>query len=155
MKRIFSMLAVSLAVSVAWSVAGAQAAGAPGAAKEGLVGPFASVFCVGVDPADGDISQTGPGFVIFNQDITAGTVSANVVLKGAMPNMAYVVRLIQSDGNDCFTVDATLVTNRQGNGTAHVREPIRAGSTAVNVIIDTSSMFVSPTWRAAEKYTLQ
>jgi hypothetical protein len=150
------MLVATVAALAAWSAVGAQAAGAPGAAKEGLVGPAAELFCVGLGPFPGeDISQTGPGFVVFNEDISANTVSANVVLKNATPNQAYVVRLIQSDGSDCFTVDTTLTTNGQGNGEAQAIEPIDAGATAVNVIIDTGSEFSTPTWRAPDNYTLK
>jgi hypothetical protein len=156
MQKRFLLLVATAAALAAWSAVGAQAAGpgAPGAAKEGLVGPGAALFCVGLGAADSDISQTGPGFVVFNEDISANTISANVVLKRADPNQTYVIRLIQSDGSDCFTVDATLTTNGQGNGEAQVIEPIDAGASAVNVIIDTGSEFSTPTWRAPDNYAL-
>jgi hypothetical protein len=158
MRKRFLLLVATAAAVAAWSAVGAQAAGpagAPGAQKEGLVGPSANLFCVGLAPVPGEnISQTGPGFVVFNQDISANTISANVVLKGADPNQPYVIRLVQSDGSDCLTVDATLTTNGQGNGQAQVIEPIDAGASAVNVIVDTGSEFSNPTWRAPDNYTL-
>jgi len=144
------LAAASLAVPAA-----AGATGAPGAAKEGLVGPRAVVSCVGLDPDPGEnVRKPGPGFVVFNEDRTANTVSANVVLKDARPHTRYVIRLIQSDGSDCFTVDATLTTNAHGNGEAMAVDHIDRSATAVNVIVDTGRLVHTPTYRAPHNYTL-
>jgi len=135
--------------------AAAGSTGAPGAAKEGLVGPRAVVSCVGLAPVPGEnIRHSGPGFVVFNEDRTANTVSANVVLKDARPHTRYVIRLIQSDGRDCFTVDATLTTNVQGNGEAMAVDSIDRRAKAVNVIVDTGAKFKTPTYRAPDNFTL-
>ena len=59
-----------------------------------------------------------------------GNVVAEVSLKGGLPNTTYNVRLIQTpSGSDCFTFDGTLTTNGQGNGNAHIEEPLLAGPT--------------------------
>jgi hypothetical protein len=154
--RLMAIVVAGLAsLALVVPAAGQSTAAAPGASKQGLVGPAARVLCVGLDPAPGDdVSQPGPGFVVFSQDRDANTVSANVVLKDAAPNTTYPIRLIQSDGSNCFTVDATLTTNKQGNGQAKVVEPIHPGATAVQVIIDTGTLLTRPTYRAPEKYTL-
>ena len=147
---ISGLAAASLAVPAA-----AGTTGAPGAAKEDLVGPRAVISCVRLTPAPGEnISHSGPGFVVFNEDRTAHTVSANVVLKDARPRTRYVIRLIQSDGSDCFTVDATLTTNVHGNGEAMAVDHIDPGARAVNVIVDTRRKFKTPTYRAPHNYTL-
>lgn len=65
-----------------------------------------------------------------------------------------MIRLIQSDGSDCFTVDATLTTNVHGNGEAIAVDAIDRRAKAVNVIVDTGKKFEKPTYRAPDKYAL-
>lgn len=135
-----------------------QAAGVagPGAAKLDLVGPAAIVYCSTVEPFPGDDGGTAfPGFVVFNQDVDAGTVKATVSVKGWAADTTYPVRLIQGDSGDCYTVDGTIVTNGQGNGTLHIEEAKHPSATAMQVIIDTNVIFGNPTTRATELYELQ
>jgi len=151
MKKIVMMITASACAVVLFS---ALPAGAAGAAKEALRGPDAVVFCDS-NQQIGDVSQAGPGFVIFNQDASGG-VHANVVLQGASPNTTYVVRLIQAvpDGSDCYNIDGTITTNRQGNGQLNIVEPTLAGATSAQVIIDTSSLFNTPTYAGSDLYAL-
>ncbi len=148
-----SGIVIALAVLlVAMTAAPALATGAD---KQPLVGPSAVVWCSDVTPFPGeDASEAGPGFVVFNYDRDANTVMANVALKGATPNTTYVVRLIQGGSGDCFTVDGTITTNGQGNGTLTIYETMFAGAPGVQVIIDTGSMFINPTFRGADLYLL-
>lgn len=123
------------------------------ASKQALVGPEASVFCSDVQPVPGeDVSLLQGGFVVFNQ--SDGMVSAVVSVKGGLPNTTYVVRLIQGNGGDCFTVDGTFVTNGQGNGNLHVREVIANPNSDVQVIVDTGVLFITPTYRGFASYHL-
>jgi hypothetical protein len=152
------MVAVSAVLVIGAGVGNAaNMSNAPGAAKQGLVGPQASVFCNDVTPTPSDVTTTTiPGFVIFNQDQGAGTVSANVHVKGAEPNTTYVVRLIQGNGtgDDCGVVDATFTTNGQGNGGELVVEATAVGTTAIQVIVDTGRLLGRPTYRGAALYML-
>jgi len=119
-----------------------------GAKKELLVGPQAVIWCDDLTPVPGeDSSQIQDGFVIFNYDDDWEMLIATVKLKGAEPYTDYPVRLIQSTpAGDCFVVDATIITNRKGNGVAHIEEP--GVGDAAQVIIDTGTLTTNPTWRA-------
>jgi hypothetical protein len=129
----------------------ATAAEAPGAAKLGLVGPGAIVFCAPPQsPVDSDASQTLEGFAIFNYSSDSNTIKATVSVKGAQPNTSYPVRLIQNN-SDCGTVDGVLTTNGQGTGSLNLREAAVSGS--AQVIIDTGNLFTNPTYRATESYS--
>jgi len=83
-------------------------------------------FCTG-----GQIGPLPPetnGFAVIHQ--VDGNVMAEVSLKGGLPNTTYNVRLIQTpSGSDCFVFDGTLTTNGQGNGNAHIEEPLLPGTT--------------------------
>lgn len=121
------------------------------AQKSDLVGPAANIFCSDLTPAGEDVSQVAPGFVIFNAN--ANKVSAVVSVKDAPPNAELPIRLIQGGpggGNDCFTVDGVLKVNGNGKGTLNVSEA-PAGS-RVQVIIDTSEIFGTPTFRGSQIY---
>jgi len=63
----------------------------------------------------------GFGFANINAP-SNGTVATTVSLKGLSPNMIYNVELIQGLA-DCFSIDATITTNGNGNGTVHWSEP--------------------------------
>jgi len=95
----------------------ASPAGAAGAEKFALQGPPFAANC------DGGVIFSTPGdfgFAVINAP--NGTVQATVSLKKQQPNTTYDVYLIQGLA-DCSTVDATLTTNGQGNGTVHLSEP--------------------------------
>lgn len=142
-RRFVLFLAVLAAMFV--STGSAQAA----AEKYALVGPAANVFCNDLTPAGEDISKIAPGFAIFNAN--ANKVSAVVSVKAAPPSTEFPIRLVQGGvggGGDCFTVDGVLTTNAQGKGTLNVSEaPV---GTRVQVIIDTSVLTGTPTFRATE-----
>jgi len=143
-------------ILTAFALAGAAALGlaapasAQGAEKYELTGPNAVIFCSDLTPFPGeDVSQIAPGFVIFNAN--QNKVSAVVSVKGAPPGKVLPVRLIQGGvggGNDCHTVDGVITTNAQGHGTINVSE-VPAGTRA-QVIIDTSELFGTPTYRGTE-----
>jgi hypothetical protein len=119
------------------------------AEKYPLVGPAANIFCSDLTPAGEDVSQVAPGFAVFNAN--KNKVSAVVSVKDAPPNTAFPIRLIQGGaggGTDCFTVDGTLTTNGNGQGTLNVAEA--PTGTRVQVIIDTSELFGTPTFRATD-----
>ncbi|GAA2513203.1 hypothetical protein GCM10010201_05900 [Pilimelia columellifera subsp. columellifera] len=133
----------------------ALAGAVPIPVKQPLVGPGAVIYCDSLEPFPGDDpSQLGPGDIALNQSPNGSTVSADVVLRAAAPNTVYFVRLIQSDGIDCHTFDATTTTNAHGTGFVRVEEPTRLGATATQVIIDTAGQYGFPTFRAAARYEL-
>lgn len=144
-------LRTALPAAVCASAALLLTAGPASAAAEkyDLVGPAANIFCSDLTPAGEDVSQTAPGFAIFNAN--KNKVSAVVSLKDAPPNTQFPIRLIQGGaggGNDCGTVDGTLVTNGNGKGTLNVSE-LPAGTRA-QVIIDTTVLTGTPTFRATD-----
>lgn len=121
------------------------------AQKFDLVGPAANIFCNDLTPAGEDISQVAPGFAVFNAN--QNKLSAVVSVKDAPPNTQFPVRLIQGGvggGGDCFTVDGTLTTNGNGKGTLNVSEP--PAGTRAQVIIDTTALTGTPTYRATDMY---
>ena len=68
----------------------------------------------------------GDGLAIINAT-SSGDLTAQVMLRGGLANTTYTVQLIQSAGlggsvEDCFVVDATLITDSRGDGHASVRE---------------------------------
>lgn len=145
-------MAVMIPLALAGSASADNVPSAPGALKVPLAGPAANFYCVGLGEV-GDDSQSGPGFVIYTQDRSANTVSADVVLKDASPNTTYLIQLVQSDGTGCGQVDGTLTTNGQGNGEALVTEPISPGVTAVRAFV-APSFFTSPSYDTGQTYTL-
>jgi len=121
------------------------------AVKSDLVGPAANIFCSDLTPADEDVSQTAPGFVIFNAN--NNKVSAVVSVKDAPPGKVLPVRLIQGGpggGNDCYDVDGVLTVNGNGKGTINVAEA--PAGTRAQVIIDTSELFGTPTFRGSQVF---
>jgi hypothetical protein len=138
------------AISATFAVTGTASAAAQ---KFPLVGPFANIACSNLTPSEEDVEQQAPGFAIFNAN--KNKVSAVVSLKDAPANTEFPIRLIQGTagdegGADCYTVDGILKTNAQGKGTLNVSEP--PTGTRVQVIIDTSAIFGTPTFRATEFY---
>lgn len=68
----------------------------------------------------------GDGFAILKA-ASQGGLTADVSLRGGLPNTTYTVQLIQSAGlggsiEDCSVVDGTLITDSRGDGLAGVRE---------------------------------
>ena len=118
--------------------------------KQTLVGPYTNITCVGLEPADIDISETLAGFALFKADTTKNTLSVAVNIRGAEPNTEYPVRFLQSNGDDCFIIDGTLTTRANGNGSLRLSEPITG--TAAQVIIDTSELFGLPSYRASQAF---
>jgi hypothetical protein len=120
------------------------------AQKYPLTGPFADISCSELVPLDGS-TELAPGFVVFNAN--KNKLSAVVSVKDAPPNTSFPIRLIQGrkgaeGGIDCFDVDGTLTTNAQGKGTLNVSEaPV---GTRAQVIIDTTALFNTPTFRGTE-----
>jgi hypothetical protein len=78
----------------------------------------------------GDTRTEAFGFVNLIRP-ASGKLVAVVVLKGATPNTTYDIRLIQlvPGDTDCRTVDGTLTTDADGNGSATVQEKILPGAT--------------------------
>ncbi len=147
MKRTVAALGLTAAALVL-SAGSASAA----AEKYALVGPAANVFCNDLTPAGEDISQVAPGFAVFNAN--KNKVSVVVSVKDAPPNTTFPIRLIQGGvggGTDCGTVDGTLTTNGNGHGTLNVSET--PTGTRAQVIIDTSALTQTPTYRATEIFT--
>lgn len=142
-KTAATALTVGLAVT---SLAAGPAAAA--AEKYKLTGPFANIFCNSLEPLDGS-TEIAPGFVVFNAN--KNKVSATVSVKDAPANTELPIRLIQGGdggGNDCYEVDGVLRTNKNGKGTLHVSEPV--AGTRAQVIIDTTELFGTPTYRGTE-----
>jgi hypothetical protein len=114
---------------VAAITAGAAAAGGGGAQKFDLLGPNGNAACDGSGVFSG--SPGGFGFAVINAP-GDNTVSATVHIDKQQPNTTYNVRLVQGI-SDCFSVDAQVTTNGQGNGTVHVSEPSTSSTALVAV----------------------
>jgi len=102
---------------VAGVTAGFAAAGAGGSQKFDLLGPTGNALCDGSGVLSG--APGAYGFAVINAP-SDGTVATTVSIKGQQPNTTYDIRLVQGVA-DCFTVDAMVTTNGQGNGTVHGR----------------------------------
>lgn len=112
--------------------AGTTSAGGNGAQKTVLRHTTSYTCGGGANPAPDSDS-----FAVLNAH--GNTLSSEVVLRNAIPNATYSVWVIQTpSGADCGTVDFTITTNGQGNGTSHWEEPILAGSTGAWVAAFTS-----------------
>ena len=132
--------ALAVALVAACVLAGVAAAGGNGSGKFDLLGPNGNALCDGsgvLSGAPGDF-----GFAVINAP-SDGTVSATVSIKGQQPDTDYVIRLVQGDA-DCFTVDAMVTTNGQGNATVHLSEP--SVSTTALIAVDTGALFGTPSF---------
>ena len=121
-------------------LAGVAAAGGNGSGKFELLGPNDVALCDGsavLSGATGDF-----GFAVINAP-SNGTVSATVSIKKQQSNTDYVIRLVQG-GDDCYTVDATVTTNGQGNATVYLSEA--SVSTHALIAVDTGVLFGAPTF---------
>jgi hypothetical protein len=128
MKRILTLCA--LVAAVAGVSAGAALSDAGSAQRLDIYGPNFQYSC-NLESIGNPETPTGSHAVLrFDKD--ANTVGATVQLKGLAPNTSMQVRLIQGVA-DCFTIDGTIVTNGQGNGTLAVSEA--AVSTKASVFV--------------------
>jgi hypothetical protein len=103
-----------------------------------LLGPDGSASCDGsgvVTGAPGDF-----GFAIINSPSNK-TVEATVYIEKQMPNTLYLIQLIQGS-SDCQTVDATVMSNKQGNATVHLSEP--STSSHAFIAVSTRVLFGPP-----------
>jgi hypothetical protein len=116
--RLFGLVLLATALS-----AGTTFAGGNGAQKTTLLNTTSYSCGSGANPAPESAS-----FAVLNAH--DNTLSAEVVLRKALPNATYTVWVIQTpSGADCGTPNLTITTNGQGNGTGHWDEPIIPGST--------------------------
>ncbi len=138
LRRSGIVLAVFVGLGVGALPAGA-AAGTQGASKVGLHNDFTFVgFCRGAVATPANTA----GFAVINA--TKDTVSATVSLKDGLPDQTYLLHLVQIPSfNGCFVgqEQETLTTNEDGNGTAHVRVPRIAGTTAAWVYLERAGFF--------------
>ena len=66
--------------------------------------------------------------------VQGATVSADVSLRGALPNITYMVDLTQTpSGTGCNIYTAALATNAQGDGFVHLTQPLSSGDTGAFV----------------------
>lgn len=135
-----SALTNGATVTVAKSSTGVGSPVMEGARKFDLLGPNGIAFCDGsgvISGAPGDF-----GFAIINAP-NDKTVEATVFIEKQKPNTKYVIRLVQGQ-SDCFTVDATVMTNGQGNATVHLSEA--STSSHALIAVDTGVLFGAPTF---------
>jgi hypothetical protein len=119
-----------------------------------LAGPRAGFDCIGLENSGG-LSHAGPGVVIYSENPAHTSISATVELTGARRHTTYVVRLVQSDGSDCFTANGTFETNGSGVGSFTATDTIDSGATAARVIIDTGSPESPPTYSSSQLFTFE
>jgi hypothetical protein len=127
------LLAVLAVLASLGLVFGTGVAGADkGAAQRvDIYGPNFDYFCDFSGIANGTETPTG-SYAVLQYDKDANTVGATTQLRGLEPDTSYQVRLIQGV-SDCFTIDGTITTNSQGNGTLNVSEPAVSTQAAVFV----------------------
>src|SRR5579863_2807619 len=114
-KRLFRLGFASVAVTALIGLTAGPAFADNGATKVQLLADSSGNCGSG---ASGGTS--GYGFAIIKTDGN-GTISAQVVLQNATPNQTYSLEIVQTpSGSGCFVGTATLATNGQGNGTAHL-----------------------------------
>ncbi|QGN58554.1 hypothetical protein [Nostocoides sp. HKS02] len=84
------------------------------------------------------------GFAAVTRTAT-GKLAASVAVKGARPNTAYTIRLIQllPDNSDCQGIDGTLTTDALGNGNANVQELLLPGATSAWVDLNGQNDFTN------------
>ena len=98
-----------------------------------ITGPPSSCICGDRTPGPGKTF----GYAVIKQNAN-GTVSAQLVVQGAFPNTTYQVLLNQAF-RGCFVQVGTLQTNGQGNGNAHVSEPIAPRTQGADVLLRASN----------------
>jgi len=80
-------------------------------------------------------------FAVINFN-NAGKVGATVSIKDGAANATYSVSLVQiPSGEDCFTAEAELTTNGQGNGTTQLSEDVLPGTTGAFVLVQQTGGF--------------
>lgn len=90
----------------------------------------------------GETQEARHGFVIMVTP-AGRKIVANVVLKQALPNTTYNVRVIQvvPGDADCSTVDGTLTTDAAGDGWVNVHEKLLPGATSAWVAVNNQADF--------------
>lgn len=111
-----------------------------GAQKFDLLGPNGLAFCDGSGVFSGTDQDFGTAIINAPGD---KTVEATVHLEKQMPNTKYLIRLVQGI-SDCHTVDATVMTNGQGNATIHFSEP--STSSHALIVVDARVLFGPPSF---------
>jgi hypothetical protein len=133
-----------MVVALVVTALGASVTAAAGAQRFDLQGPHGNVFCDGSGVLAG--VADGFGFAVINAPAN-GTVAATVSLKGVQPDTEYSVFLIQGVADCGGTPDGTIMTNRQGNGTAYVSEPSVSDHALVGVMTaGMATVFVTTTY---------
>jgi hypothetical protein len=130
-KRLFRLGFASVAVTAFLGAAAGPAFADNGASKTPLLADSGGSCYSG---ASGGL--TGYGFAIIKTNGN-GTISAQVVLQNATPNQTYSLEIVQTpSGSGCFVGTATLSTNGQGNGTAHLSAAQLSGTTDAFIMIN-------------------
>jgi hypothetical protein len=126
--------AVATAVALGAGAGAAQAVAAP-AQKDPLTQTNRNCDGSLIGPA---LTQAF-GFAVITKTGNNGLV-VEVVLKHAVPNTTYNIRVIQlvPDGSDCGSFilgpfDGTVTTDALGDGNTNIREPVLAGASSVFV----------------------
>ena len=97
------------------------------AQKEHFLHPTSAVSC-----QPGTAGTPTDSFAIIKN--ANNTVSAQVALKNAVPNVTYAVFLVQTPtGSGCADIAGTIQTSGQGNGNVHVSAPLSGGATGAFV----------------------
>jgi hypothetical protein len=143
MSRGFRLLLATLVVA---GVTAGVAAGGGGRMTFPLLGPAGNAFCDG----SGVVSGTPGGY--GTATITAGPintsrldlVSTTVTITGQQANTVYNIRVVQGVA-DCNTVDGTITTDADGNGTGSFTEPDVSHTALVAVNPSTGPYFVTAT----------
>ena len=111
------------ALGVATALTSGASAGGNGADRSGL-SPTAGNSTTNDQCVEGSGASTN-GFVILNAPGPPGAAKkliGEVSLKNGAPNATYLVNVAPQGGNDTCMMEATLTTNGQGNGNAHVAD---------------------------------
>jgi hypothetical protein len=125
-KRLVLALALSIA-ALALTIPAAAAAG-NGATKQQLLANTFGICSQGATSG----RPLGNSFVILNK--ADGNVSAEIHLQGAPAGGEWRIELAQRPLEGCNpAVEGIITTNSQGNGNAHLSEPILPGNTGAFV----------------------
>jgi hypothetical protein len=130
--RLVARTLTGAGLAAAIFLAGAGAAEAKGAIKEVVFRNAHGICNVG---ATTGAATSSSAIINFESN---RTVSATITLKKLDPNTTYQVRLVQTPNGlsgNCGSVDTTMTTNGQGNGSLHWREPRAATTTGAFVLL--------------------
>src|SRR5436190_21878748 len=137
--RVILILACALSVGVL-AVPSSALADGPGATKQQLLANTAGNCNQGATAG----TPLDHSFVILNK--ADGNVSAQIHLQGAPTGGSWRIELDQRPLEGCNPiVEGIITTNKQGNGNAHVSEPILPGNTGAFVRLFPLNAEASPT----------